>query len=153
MLNDDRLFPGKDVSQVINLEDSTNKWVVDRYPLWERYRFIVQSNMESRRPHMASIQKKNLPMGNDEPDIDDPQITVHTIWVEHEATLVSQHVNNVYQLKDSHKKHWKKFRRIVKTLTMDSNGLPVDFFTPNSNVLSAPPERFTEPDADPITQS
>ncbi|KAL5476653.1 hypothetical protein ACEPAI_2839 [Sanghuangporus weigelae] len=153
MLNDNRLFPGRDVSQVTNLEDSTNEWKAGDHT-WLPYKKVKHLEALNTYLEVLGVDSiENLPMGNDEPDTDDPQITVHTIRVEHEATLVSQHVNNMYQLKDSYKKHWKKFRRIVKTLTMDSNGLPVNFFAPNSNVLSVPPERFTEPDVGPITQS
>ncbi|KAL5525417.1 hypothetical protein ACEPAF_9287 [Sanghuangporus sanghuang] len=174
MPNDDRLFPGRDISQVTNLEDGTNEWVVESIDthygkgtdslfkvVWkagdhtwlpyEKVKHLEALNTYLEVLGVDSIE--NLPMGNDEPDTDDPQITVHTVWVEHEAILASLHVNSVYQLKDSHKKHWKKFRRISKTLTMNSDSLPVNFFAPNSNVPNAPPERFTEPDTGPITQS
>ncbi|OCB89388.1 hypothetical protein A7U60_g3479 [Sanghuangporus baumii] len=252
MPNDDRLFPGRDISQVTNLEDGTNEWVVElidthygkgtdslfkvvwkagdhtwlpyekvkhlealntylevlgvnsieNLPMgndepdtddpqitvhtvivsWKGYqpnthygkgtdslfKVVWKAGDHTWLPyekvkHLEALNTylevlgvdsiENLPMGNDEPDTDDPQITVHTVWVEHEAILASLHVNNVYQLKDSHKKHWKKFRRISKTLTMNSDSLPVNFFAPNSNVPNAPPERFTEPDTGPITQS
>ncbi|KAL5512107.1 hypothetical protein ACEPAG_3628 [Sanghuangporus baumii] len=174
MPNDDRLFPGRDISQVTNLEDNTNEWVVESIDAhsgkgtdslfkvvwkagdhtWLPYEKV--KHLEALNTYLEVLGAdsiENLPMGNDEPDTDDPQITVHTVWVEHEAILASLHVNNVYQLKDSLKNHWKKFRRIPKPLTMNSDSLSINFFAPNSNVPNAPPERFTEPDAGPITQS
>ncbi|KAL5476918.1 hypothetical protein ACEPAI_3104 [Sanghuangporus weigelae] len=166
--NDDRLFPGRDVSQVTGLDDNTNEWIVESIDahygkgpnalfkiVWkagdhtwlpyEKIKHLEALNTYFEVLGIDSVEK--LPMGSEEPDTDDPQITLSTISIVHEAMSEMPHVKSVYQLKDSHKKQTKKLRGTTEAPAMDPTLATLEFFAPQSNFANPPPEKFTEPDA------
>lgn len=182
--NDDRLFPGREASQVTGLGDESNEWAVDSIEAhygkgtdslfkvvwkagdhtWLPYEKIKHLEaLETYLELLGTDSVENLPAGSEDPETDDPQITVNGMFLQHTAFLVLQCVNNVHKRSDSHKGTPKKFRSCRLALSMSqlpANDALESFFLKDgygrtSNYPEEPPQYLVGPGIviDSINQS